>query len=74
MVLAINSKEKSRYCLSLRPSAVMQSVPGAVATGSRFTGRSSLVSQYPVAIAPGTDLITVADLLTWLEDIAFTAL
>jgi hypothetical protein len=87
MVLAINSKEKSRYCPSLRPSAVMQSVPGADrgpragsprgvvdATGSRFTGRSSLVSQHPVAIAPGTDLITVADLLTWLEDIAFTAL
>src|SRR5260370_40439842 len=36
----------------------MRSVPGAVATGSRFTGRSSLVSQYPVATAPGTDLVT----------------
>ncbi len=56
MVMAINSKEKSKYWLSLR-RAMMQSVPGAIATGSRFTVRSSLVSQYPVAIAPGTDLI-----------------
>ena len=73
MVLAINGKEKSGYRLSLRPIAVMQSVPGAIATGSRFAGTSSLVSQYPVATAPGTDIIAAADLLTRFEDVAFTA-
>src|SRR5258706_11106451 len=35
---------------------MMQSVPGAVATGSQFKGQSSLPSTNPVATAPGTDL------------------
>src|SRR6266853_6990413 len=39
---------------------MMQSVPGAVATGYQFTGGSNLPDQDPVATAPGTDLITPA--------------
>ena len=36
----------------------MQSVPGAVATGSQLIARIEIAGMvYPVAIAPGTDLI-----------------
>ena len=35
----------------------MESVPGAVATGSQLLQESSLIGCYPVATAPGTDLI-----------------
>ena len=37
----------------------MRSVPGAVATGSQFTGPSSCQSHNPVATAPGTDFTTI---------------
>ena len=35
----------------------MESVPGAVATGSQLVGRIDCEDVYPVATAPGTDLI-----------------
>ena len=34
----------------------MESVPGAVATGSQLIARIELRGFYPVATAPGTDL------------------
>src|SRR2546429_9411281 len=45
------------FVFHLSRSHVMESVPGAVATGSQLIARSTLPGCDPVATAPGTDLI-----------------
>jgi hypothetical protein len=72
MVLAINIKEKSGRVL-VRGYLGDRFSTGSASDRVPIPGRSSLISQHPVATAPGTDIITAADLLTRLEDIAFAA-
>src|SRR5713101_6144863 len=50
-----NSRRSSR--LLICATSVTQSVPGAVATGSQSSKESRCAICYPVATAPGTDLI-----------------